>query len=61
MASVSDSPVLAPGQQHLDRGLQIADRKIRVGKINLPVIQNIFLFVLVYYKVTANDKSITKR
>jgi hypothetical protein len=38
----------------LDRGLQIADRKIRVGKINLPVIQNIFLFILVFYEVTAN-------
>jgi hypothetical protein len=50
--------VLAPGQQHLDSGLLIG--KIRVGKVKLSVIQNIFLFVLVYYKVTANDKSITK-
>jgi hypothetical protein len=59
MACVSDSDVLAPGKQHFDRGLLIG--KIRVGKVNLPVIQNIFLFVLVYYKVTANDKPITKR
>jgi hypothetical protein len=59
MACVSDSDGLAPGKQHFDRGLLIG--KIRVGKANLPVIQNIFLFVLVYYKVTANDKSITKR
>jgi hypothetical protein len=35
-------------------GQWIADKKIRVGKINLPVIQNIFLFILVFYEVTAN-------
>jgi hypothetical protein len=48
--------VLAPGQQHLDSGL--LKGKIRVGKVNLPVVQIFFLFIkVVYYKATANVKS----
>jgi hypothetical protein len=34
-------------------------QKHPVGKVDLPVIQNVFLFVVAYYKATANVKSIT--
>jgi len=55
LKAVSDSRRFSTGKQRLDSKF-LKGKKHPVGKVNLPVFQNVFLFIVAYSTKQGNSK-----